>query len=82
MKKYSVTRMFADGEERKRTLAEVAKEIETDNPKTPVELNSKKTGRIWCGYAENLRFDLVPDYLQRCVQDIESDNYGVTIIMR
>lgn len=42
MKQYKVTRVFADGVERKRTLDEVAKEIETDNPKTSVELNSKK----------------------------------------
>lgn len=82
MKQYKVTRVFSDGVECKRTLDEVAKEIETDNPKTPVELNSKKTGRVWCGYAENLRFDLVKDYLSCCVQAIDTDEYGITITMR
>ena len=82
MKKYKVTRVFADGVERKRTLDEVAKEIEGDDPKMVVEVNSMKKGRIWCGYAKNIRADLRADYLSTCVQAIDSDNYGITIIMR
>lgn len=82
MKKYSVMRVFSDGERRKRTLVEVAKEIESDNPKMPVEVNSMKIGRIWCGHVENLRFALRDDYLKSCVQAIKSDEYGVTITMR
>ena len=82
MKKYSVTSMFADGEERKRTLDEVAKEIENDNPKMSVEINSIKKGRVWCGHAKNIRADLRADFMKCCVQAIESDEYGVTITMR
>ena len=82
MKQYKVTRVFADGVECKRTLDEVAKEIVNDNPKMPVEINSKKKGRIWCGHAENIRFDLTSDYLKLCVQNIVFDEYGVTITMR
>ena len=82
MKQYKVTRVFTDGVERKRTLDEVAKEIENDNPEMAVEITSMKKGRVWCGHAEYLRWDLRVDYLQRCVQAIESDEYGVTITMR
>lgn len=82
MKQYKVTRVFTDGEERKRTLDEVAKEIENDNPQVAVEITSMKKGRVWCGYAEFLRWDLRADYLQCCVQAISSDEYGVTITMR
>lgn len=46
MKQYKVIRVFADGAERKRTLDEVAKEIENDNPMTAVEIHSMKKGRI------------------------------------
>lgn len=82
MKQYNVTRMFSDGIERKRTLDEVAKEITNDNPKMAVEINSMKKGRVWCGHAENIRFDLRTDFMKCCVQGIESDEYGVTITMR
>lgn len=82
MKQYKATRMFADGTECKRTLAEVTAEIVSDNAHTPVEIFSAKTGRVWCGYAENIRFDLVSDYMKRCVQSIKCDEYGVTINMR
>ena len=82
MKQYKVTRVFADGEERKRTLNEVAKEIVNDNPKMAVEINSMKKGRIWCGHAENIQFDLRADFMKCCIQAIESDEYGVTITMR
>lgn len=82
MKQYKATRVFADGVECKRTLDEVAKEIEGDDPKTVVEVNSIKKGHIWCGHAKNIQADLSADYLKTCVQAIESDNYGVTITMR
>lgn len=82
MKKYSATKMFDDGAERKRTLNEVAKEIESDNPQIVVEVNSKKTGHIWNGHAGSLRFCLTDSYLKQCVQAIESDEYGVSILMR
>lgn len=82
MKQYKVTRVFTDGTESKRTLDEVTKEIVNDNPKTPVEINSMKKGRVWCGYAENIRFDLRIDFMKCCVQAISSDEYGVTITMR
>ena len=55
MKQYKVTRVFTDGVERKRTLDEVAKEIENDNPEMAVEITSMKKGRVWCGHAEYLR---------------------------
>lgn len=82
MKQYKATRIFADGVECKRTLDEVAKEIENDNPMTAVEIHSIKKGRIWCGHAENIRADLRVDYLKSCVQAIDTDEYGVTITMR
>lgn len=82
MKKYNVTRMFDDGVERKRTLYEVAKEIESDNPRTVVEVISKETGYVWNGYAGAFRFSLTDSYLKQCVQAIESDKYGVTITVR
>ena len=83
MKKYSVTKMFADGVERKRTLWEVANEIEKDNPMEPVEIVSQKENRIiWVGRAKNITADFCKDYCKRCVQEILTDEYGVTITMR
>ena len=82
MKQYSVTRMFADGVERKRTLTEVAREIESDNENMAVEIISKKSGRVWCGHAKYITADLTERYRKSCVQEISVDEYGVTIIMR
>jgi hypothetical protein len=82
MKKYEVMRMFADGVERKRTLCEVAKEMENDNPAMLVEITSKRDGRVWCGKAKNITADLAKNYCSRCVQEISTDEYGVTIVMR
>lgn len=82
MKSYSVMRMFADGVERKRTLHEVSKEIANDNPMMVVEVISQKKGHIWTGRAKNVIYDLVPDFCKRCVQEISTDEYGVTIVMR
>lgn len=82
MKEYSATRMFADGVERKRTLLELAREIESDDPNTAVEVISKKTGHVWCGRAKNLDADLTKRYCIQCVQGIEVDEYGVTLVMR
>ena len=79
---YKVMEMFADGIERKKTLISLAREIERNNPNTAVEVISRKTGRVWCGYAKHLDADLRNDYLKRCVQEIQEDEYGVTIIMR
>ena len=79
---YEVMKMFADGVERKKTLHTLACEIKSNNPKTVVEIISKKTGRVWCGHAKNITADLNDMYLKKCVQDIEEDEYGVTIIMR
>ena len=58
MKQYDVTRVWSDGTERKRTLSEVAKEIENDNPMMAVEIHSAKKGCIWCGRAKNILADL------------------------
>ena len=80
--KYEVTRMFADGVERKRTLAEVAHEIEANEPNVAVEVNSRKSGRVWCGRAKNLLADLTHSFCKHCVQEIEVDEYGITLIMR
>lgn len=80
--KYSVTKIFADGVERKRTLADIAREIERDNPNEIVEITSQKTGRIWCGRAKNITADLTQSYIKRCVQDISEDEYGTTLFMR
>lgn len=79
---YNVMKMFNDGIERKKTLFCLAEEIRCTNPKTVVEIISQKTGRIWCGRAANITFDLNDRYLKRCVQEIQEDEYGVTIIMR
>ena len=80
--KYSIMRMFADGVERKRTLSEMAREIENDNPDEVVEVISEKTGLVWCGHAKNLTADLTASYLKRCVQEISIDEYGITLVMR
>mgnify|MGYP004505628055 CR=1 FL=1 len=82
MKQYKITRVFANGMECKRTLHEVAKEITNDNPKMAVEINSIKKGCIWCGHAENIRFDLKVDLMKCYVQDISSDEYSITITIR
>lgn len=79
---YSVMTMFADGVERKKTLRSLAREIEADNPMTVVEIVSQKTGRVWCGHAKHITADLCDAYLKRCVQGIEEDGYGITVIMR
>lgn len=79
---YSVMKMCADGVERKKTLGFLAREIESNDPETIVEVVSKKKGRIWCGHARHLDADLRDDFLKHCVQEIEEDEYGVTVIMR
>ena len=79
---YKVMAMFADGVERKKTLHSLSREIERNDPDTVVEVISKKNGRIWCGYAKHLDADLCDNYLKHCVQEIQEDEYGVTIIMR
>lgn len=80
--RYAITRMFSDGVERKRTLAELAKEIEQDNANAVVEIVSKKKGRVWCGHAKNITADLRTDYLCGCVQGCEANEYGITLLMR
>ena len=80
--KYNIMRTFADGVERKRTLAELAREIEQDNPGEVVEVISEKAGLIWCGHAKNLTSDLNDSFLKRCVQEVSIDEYGVTLVMR
>lgn len=82
MKKYEVMRMFADGVERKRTLAEMAREIERDNPMEVVEIISEKNGLVWCGHAKNITEALTDRYIKRCVQELSIDEYGITIVMR
>jgi hypothetical protein len=82
MKQYQVMRIFADGVERKRTLKELAREIEKDNPRAVVEIISNRQGRIWNGHAEYITADLRDDYLKHCVQEIQQDEYGITLIMR
>ena len=79
---YNVMRMFADGIERKRALGELAREIENDNHRAVVEIISQRDGRMWCGHAKHITGDLCDRYLKRCVQGIEEDEYGITIIMR
>ena len=80
--KYQVMRMFADGVERKRTLAEMAREIENDNPNEVVEIISEKSGLIWCGHARNITADLTERYCKRCVQEVSIDECGITLVMR
>ena len=75
-------RMFADGVERKRTLTELAREIEQDNPNEFVEIIIEKRGLVWCGHAKNITADLNEQYRKRCVQEISIDEYGITIVMR
>ena len=82
MGRYDVVRMFADGVERKRTLFELAREIENDDPMMPVEIISEKKGLVWCGRAKNITGDLVDSFLKKCVQNICVDEYGVTLVMR
>lgn len=79
---YKVMRVFADGVERKRTLWELAREIEHNNPDEVVEIISRKDGRIWSGRAKYITADLIDRYLKKCVQDISQDEYGITIVMR
>lgn len=80
--KYSVMKMFADGVERKRTLADMAQEIERDDPMEIVEIISEKTGLVWCGRAKNITADLDQRYIKRCVQEVSIDEYGITLVMR
>lgn len=80
--KYNVTRIFADGTERKCTLAELAREIEHDNPNEFVEVISKKKGIVWSGHAKNITTDLTQSYCKLCVQELSIDEYGVTLVMR
>ena len=80
--KYSVMRMFADGIERKRTLSELAREIERDNPDEIVEVISEKTGLFWSGRGKNITADLSDRYVKRCVQELSIDEYGITLVMR
>jgi len=80
--KYNVMKMFADGVERKRTLLDLAREIENDNPNEVVEVISEKNGLMWAGHARNLTADLCDSYLKRCVQELSIDEYGITIVMR
>lgn len=82
MKKYEVMKMFADGIIRKRTLWDIATEIEKDNPYEVVEVISEKTGIVWSGLAKHLTADLRKDYCKRCVQEIAIDEYGITLVMR
>lgn len=80
---YKVSRMFADGVERNKTLWELAHEIERNDPMTVVEIHSKKTNSaLWAGHAKNITADFCSAYLKRCVQGIEEDEYGITVIMR
>lgn len=79
---YNITAIFPDGFERKKTLIAIAKEIETNNPRTIVEFVSKKKGQIWIGHAENITADLRKDFLTQCVQNIEETEDGVTVIIR
>jgi hypothetical protein len=37
---------------------------------------------VWCGQAKHITADLRRDYLNRCVQSIEEDEFGITLIMR
>lgn len=80
--KYDVMKKFADGVTRKRTLRELAQEIERDNPEEVVEIISEKTGRVWCGHAKNLTADIDDRYQKRCVQELSIDEYGITLVMR
>ena len=80
--KYDVMRMFADGVERKRTLSELAREIQLDNPDEIVEIISEKTGLVWCGKAKNILSNLTGGYVKRCVQELSIDEYGITLVMR
>lgn len=82
MSRYTVMKMFADGVERKRTLKDLACEIEKDNPNEVVEIISEKSGRVWCGHAKNITADLTDRYMKSCVQEISIDEYGITIVMR
>ena len=82
MKKYEVMRMFADGVERKRTLWELAREIENDNQDEVVEIISEKSGLVWSGHAKNITADLNDRYLKRCVHELSIDEYGITLVMR
>lgn len=80
--KYSVMKMFADGVERKRTLWDMAREIERDNPDAVVEIISEKSGMVWSGHAKNITADIRDSYLKRCVQELSIDEYGITLVMR
>lgn len=82
MKKYEVMRMFADGVMRKRTLTELAREIEKDNPNEVVEIISERRGMVWAGHAKNITADLTERYRKSCVQEISVDEYGITLVMR
>jgi hypothetical protein len=75
-------KMFSDGVERKKTLFELGDEIECTNPNAIVEIISQKKGRVWCGRAKHITADLRKDYLKNCVQGIEEDEFGITLIMR
>lgn len=80
--KYNVMRKFADGVERKRTLKELALDIERANPEEIVEIISEKSGLVWSGHAKNITADLTARYVKKCVQELSIDEYGITIVMR
>lgn len=82
MKEYKVMEMCSDGYERKKTLYNLAKEIEQDNFNTIVEIISNKKGNIWAGHAKNILADLTEDFVKQCVQDIKVDKYGISIYIK
>ena len=82
MGRFEVMRMFADGIERKKTLCELANEIERDNPNEIVEIISERRGLVWCGRARNITADLTHDYCKSCVQELSIDENGITLVMR
>lgn len=79
---YNLTRVFADGVERKRALYELLVEIERNDRETIVEINSRKDGIVWSGHAKNALADLTHSFVKHCVQEIDEDQYGVSLIIR
>lgn len=80
MCKYSVDRLFSDGVIRKKTLHEFLSEVKLDDP--IIEIISMRNGPVWSGHAVSALFDLTKDYTMQCVQRLDCDEYGISIIVR
>jgi hypothetical protein len=79
---YDLIHKFYGGYERNKTLFELGCEISSTNPKVTVEVISQKKGRVWRGRGADITSSSISRYyLNKCVQGIEENESGITLIV-